>query len=134
MVHARDAQPVRIAWRDRDQAQELPLNSLHRLLATDPAKGLAILRDLRDWVHGRVCSEVWVASKQYTAREWAGMGQVGYTGAEDGGVWAGMVGGDWEREEEVRKVVEDKSPQGQSTTPQTPRHQNWWQENPQNAF
>ena len=55
---------MRIAWRDRDQAQEVPLGSLHRLLATNPAKGLAIVRGLRNWEHGRVCSKVWVASKQ----------------------------------------------------------------------
>ena len=66
--------------------QQLPLGSLHRLLATDPAKGLAILRGLRDWEHGRVFLEVWVASKQYRAGELAGMGHVGYTGAEDEGV------------------------------------------------
>ena len=83
VVHSRDARPLRIARRDQDQAQELPLGSLHRLLATDSTKGLAILRGLRGWKRGRVCLEVWVASKQYTAGEWARMGQVGYTRAED---------------------------------------------------
>ena len=55
---------MRIAWRDRDQAQQLPLGSLHRLLATDPAK--AILWGLWDSEHGNVWSEVLMASKQYT--------------------------------------------------------------------
>ena len=83
-----------IACRDRDKARELPLGSLHRLLATDPAKGLEILRGLRHWEHGRVCSEVWVASERYRAGEWAKMQHVGHIGAEDEGVWAWRVGGD----------------------------------------
>ena len=58
-----------------------------------------------------------MASKQYRAGEWAKMGQVGYTGAEDEGVWERMVGIDWEGEEEVKEVKEDNPPQGQSTTP-----------------
>ena len=53
------------------------------------------------------------------------MGQAGYTRAEDEEVWVGMVGGDCKGEEEVKKVKEDNPPpQGQSTTPQNPRHQN----------
>ena len=51
-----------------------------------------------------------MASKQYLAGEWANMGLVGYTRAEDEGVWARMVGGDWEGEEEVQEVKEDNPP------------------------
>ena len=65
MVNARDALPMRISRRDRDQTQELPLDVLHRLLAAIPALGSAIPRALKDWEEGRVCLEVWVASKQY---------------------------------------------------------------------
>ena len=48
------------------------------------------------------------ACKQYRVGGWAKMGHVGYTWAEDEGVWAGMVGGDWEGEEEVKEVKEEK--------------------------
>ena len=72
-MNARDAQPARISRHERDQAQELPAGSLHLLLAADPALWLAILRGSRDWKQGRVCSQVWVASKQYKAGVWATM-------------------------------------------------------------
>ena len=44
------------------------------------------------------------------------MGQLGYTGAEDEGVCAGMVGGDCEAEEEVKEGKEEKNP------PTRPKH------------
>ena len=44
VVSAADAWPVRVSWRDRDQAYEVPVAYLHRLLAADPPLGLAILR------------------------------------------------------------------------------------------
>ena len=33
---------------------------------------------------------------RYKSREWATLEQMGYTEAEDEGIWAAMVGGDWE--------------------------------------
>ena len=62
-----------------------------------------------------------MGARRDRAREWAGLGQMGYTGAEDEGIWAGMVGGDWEGAEAVK---EESLPQGQTTTTQTPSHQN----------
>ena len=127
---------ARISQRDRYQAQELPLGSLHRLLcAANPALGLVTLRVLRDWEQGRVCLDVCVASKQCKAGQWAKMGHVGYTWAEDEGVWVGMVRGDWEGGREVElKEQRPPHPQGQTTTPRTHGHQNRRQENPQKAF
>ena len=120
VVNAANTRPVRVSWHYRDQAHEVPLGHLH--LAADPPLGLAILRGLRDWKQGRVCSEVWVGAVRYKAGEWAKLGQMGYTGAEDEGIWAAMVGGDWEGEEAVKE--EPPPPQGPTTSPQTPSHQN----------
>ena len=128
---------VRIAWRDHDQAHELPLGSLHRLLATYPANGLPIVRGLRDWEHGMVCLEVLVTSKQYRAGEWTRMKHVGYTRAENAGVSTRMVAGDWEGEEKVNEVKEENPPRPRTRPkhhPPNPSHQSWWQQSPQNAF
>ena len=57
---------------------ELPLRGLHHLLAQDGGLGLAVLRGLWDWGHGRVCLEVWVASKQCSKGQ--GMGKDGRVG------------------------------------------------------
>ena len=73
--------------------QCLPLVLVLFKLASDTL-GLAILRGLRDWEQRRVCSEVWVGARRYRAREQARSGEMGYTGAEDEGIWVGMVGGD----------------------------------------
>ena len=54
---------------------------------------------------------------RYKAREWARLGQMGYTGAEDEGVWAAMVGGDWEGEGGEAVKEETPPPQGQTTYP-----------------
>ena len=94
VINATDARPVNVSCRDRDAAHEVPLRHLHRLVTADPPLELAIWRGLRDWEQERVCSEVWVGAGRYRAGEWAGIGQMGYTGAEDAGIWAGMVGGD----------------------------------------
>ena len=106
---------------------------MHRLIGTDTSKGFAILTGLRDWEHGRVCSEVSVASKQYKAGEWPRMGHVGCIEAEGEGVWARIVGGDWEGGGKMKELKEDNPPppplQGQRTTSRTPGQLNWWQEN-----
>ena len=122
MVSAANARPVRLSWRDCDQAHELPLGHLHHLIAAAPPLGLAILRGLRDWEQGRVCSEVWVGARSYKAGEWATLGQMGYTGAEDEGIWAAMVGGDWEGEEAVK---EEPLPPRPTTNRETHSHQKW---------
>ena len=52
------------------------------------------------------------------------MGHVGYTWAEDEGVWAGMVGGDWKGEEEVKEVKEENpSPPPPRQKHHPPNHQ-----------
>ena len=98
-----DARPVRVSWRDRHQVHEVTLGYLHLLLAADPPLGLAILRRLRDWEQGRVCSEVWVGAGTYRAGEWATLRQMEYTRVEDEGIWAAMLGGDWEGEEALKE-------------------------------
>ena len=51
------------------------------------------------------------------------MGHVGYTGAEDARVWAGMVGGNWEGEgkEESREENPPPRPNHQPPKPQPPK-------------
>ena len=44
-----------------------------------------------------------MGARRYRAGEWARLGQMGYTGADDEGIWAGMVGGDWEGDETVKE-------------------------------
>ena len=67
-----------------------------------------------------------MASKHYKAREWFTIGHLGYTRAEDEGLWAGMVGGDWEGEGE-EELKEETPPPPPSPTPnqhpQTLSHQ-----------
>ena len=95
VVNTTDARPVRVSWRVRHAAHEVPLGQLHRLLAADPPLGLAIIRGLRDWELGRVCSEVGVGARRYRAGEWTRLGQMGCTGRRmrgDGQGWWGVIG------------------------------------------
>ena len=76
-----------------------------------------------------------MAFKQCKAGEWVKMGQVVYKVAEDEEVWVGMVGGDWQGQgEEELKEENPPPPRSRTTSPPNPGHQNWWQENIQNAF
>ena len=111
------SRPLCVSWRGRDQAHEVHLGHLHRLIAADPPLGLASWRGLTDWEHRRVCSERWVGAQTYKAEEWPKLGHMGHTAAEDEGISVAMVGGDWEGEEAVK---EEPPPQGQTTTPQNP--------------
>ena len=43
-----------------------------------------------------------MGAHRYRAGEWAKLGQMGYTGLEDEGIWAGMVGRDWEGQQAVK--------------------------------
>ena len=122
VINATDARPARASWRDGNAANEVPLGHLRRLVAADPRLGLGTLRGLRDCEQRRVFSEVWVGATRYMAGEWARLGQMGYRGAEDEGIWTGMVGGDWEGEGALK---EESPPKDRTTTPQTPSHQNW---------
>ena len=40
---------------------------------------------------------------RYRAGEWVTLGQMGYTGAEDEGMWTRTVGDDWEGEEQMKQ-------------------------------
>ena len=113
---------VRVSWRDHDAAHEVPLEHRHRLVAADPPLGLAVLRGLRDWEQGRVYSKVWVGAGRYRAGKWAMLGQTGYTGAEDEGIWARMVGGDWDGEETIK---EESQPPRPNHHPPHSGHQKW---------
>ena len=112
VVKATDGQPARASWQHHDRAHKVPLGHLHRLLAADSPLGSAILRGLRDWEQGRVCSEMWVGAGRYKAGEWARLGQMGYTGAEDEGIWAAMVGGE--------EAVKDEPPPKAKPPPPKP--------------
>ena len=81
VINTTDTRPVRMSWRDRDASCEVPVGHLHRLVAAEPPLWRAILRWLRDWEQGRVCSEVWVGARRYRSGEWARVGQMGYTGS-----------------------------------------------------
>ena len=81
----------------------MPPGHLHRIVAADPPLGLAILRGPRNRKQGRVYLDVWMGAGRYNARECTRLRQMGYTGAEDEGIWVGMVGGDWEGEETLKE-------------------------------
>ena len=48
--------PIRVVWSDNDGETSVGWGGLHKLLAQDPALGLAVLRSLKEWEHGRMCS------------------------------------------------------------------------------
>ena len=48
VVNATNARPIRVAWRDAEGSQEVPLGALRRIVARDPPLGLALLRGLHD--------------------------------------------------------------------------------------
>ena len=59
---------------------------------------------------------MWVGEAKYMGGEWARLRQMRYTRAEDEGIWAGMVGSDWEGEEAVKKEP-PPPPTPEPTTP-----------------
>ena len=48
VVNATNARGIRVAWRDAEGSQEVPLGALHRIVARDPPLSLALLRGLYD--------------------------------------------------------------------------------------
>ena len=90
------------------------LGGLHKLLAHDPALGLAVLRGLKEWEHGRQCAELWGPSRPYKPISWAHLGEVGWLECEDAALWRGMGG------EEGREVKEEREGASITTTTTTP--------------
>ena len=86
--------PVRVVSRDKDAERRVGSGKLRKLLAQDPALGLAVLRSLKEWQHGRRCSKLWGPSRPYKPTSWAHLGEVAWMGCEDAGVWRGMGGGE----------------------------------------
>ena len=41
------------------------MGGLNKLLAQDPTLGLAVLRGLKEWEHGRQCLELWGPPRPY---------------------------------------------------------------------
>ena len=93
VVNATNARPIRVALRDAEGSQEVPLGSLGRIVARDPPLGLALLRGLHDWETSRVVSGIWVSPRHFRPAEWARMQEVGYAGGgrmrRCGGTWVG---------------------------------------------
>ena len=50
-VNATNARPIQVAWRDAEGSQEVPLESLHGIVARDTPLCLALLR-LEDFARG----------------------------------------------------------------------------------
>ena len=78
--------PVRVVWSDTHGERSLGLGGLHKLLAHDPGLGLAMLRGLKEWEHGRLCGELWGPSRPYKPTSWANLGEAGLLGCEDGAI------------------------------------------------
>ena len=53
-----DVHPVRVVRSDEDGERSLGFGGLHKLLAQDRALVLALFRGLKEWEHGRQCSEL----------------------------------------------------------------------------
>ena len=109
-----DVRPVRVVWSDKNGERSVGLGGLNKLLAQDPALGLAVLRGLKEWEHGRQCLELWGPSRPYKLTSWAHLGEVVWLGCEDVGLWRGMGGG------EAREVKEERERRSTTTTPTTP--------------
>ena len=107
-----DVRPIRVVWRDKDGERSVGLGGLHKLLAHDPALGLAMLRGLKEWEHGRQCAEVWGPWRPYKPTSRAHFGEVGWLGCDDTALCQWMGGA------EGREVKEER--EGASTTTTTP--------------
>ena len=99
-------------WSNKDGERSVGLQGLHKLLAQDPALGLAVLRGLKEWEHNHQCTELWGPSRPYKPSQWAHLGEVGWLGCEDAGLWRGMGAG------EAKEVKKER--EGASTTTTTP--------------
>ena len=64
-MNATHARPVHVASRDAKGTPEIALGAFHRIVARDPALGLAILRGLREWVTAWVVSDSWATARHF---------------------------------------------------------------------
>ena len=85
MVNGTHARPIRVAWRDAEGSQEVPLGSFHRIVVRDPSWDLALLPVLHDWETSRMESGVWVTSPHFQPSEWGRMQEVGFAAGGGGG-------------------------------------------------
>ena len=60
------------------------------LLVQERALGLAVLRGLKDWEHGRMCSELWGPSSPTKPSQWVHKAELWWLGCEDGKIWQEM--------------------------------------------
>ena len=120
MVRADDVRPIRILWSDRHGENSVGLGGVHKILARDPALGLALLRGLQDWEQGRVVSTAWGPARPYTPSTWAHMAEVGWVGCEEGDRWREMGGG----EGEERGNAATTTPNPQAAKPPPPNQPN----------
>ena len=127
VVRADDVRPIRILWSDRDGEDSVGLGGVHKILARDPALGLALLRGLQDWEQGRVVSTTWGPARPYRPSTWAHMAEVGWVGCEEGDRWREMGGrgggGEGERRHHDPQPPGSQTPPPQPTKPSPPRIQ-----------
>ena len=109
-----DVCPIRVVRSDNNGKKSVGLGSLHKVLAQDPALGLAGLRGLKEWEHGRMCSKLWSPWRPYKPSQWVHLAEVGWLGCEDGRIWREMGGG------EAKGVKEEREGASTTTTPTPP--------------
>ena len=109
-MYGDDVRPVRVVWSVKDGERSVGLGGLHTLLAQDPALGLAVLRGLKEWEHGRQCSKLGPL-RPYKPCQWAHLGQVGWLQCEDAGLWWAMGG------RVAKEVKEEREGASTTTTP-----------------
>ena len=102
-----------ISWLQVAFVEARWLGGLHKLLAQDSALGLAVLSGLKEWEYGRQCWELWGPLRPYKPSQWAHLGEVGWLGCENAGLWRAMGGG------EAKEVKEER--EGSSPPPPPPR-------------
>ena len=120
VVRADNVRHIRILWSDRDGENSVGLGGVHKILARDPALGLALLRGLQGWEQGRVVSTTWGPARPYRPSTWAHMAEVGWVGCEEGDRWREMGGG----EGEERGNAATTTPNPQAANPPPPSQPN----------
>ena len=68
----------------------------------------------KEWEHGCKCSELWGPWRPYKPTSWADLGEAGWLGCEDAGLWRAMGGG------EAPEVKDEREGASTTTTPNPP--------------